>query len=54
MPNGGPVDFDLEKYNPKLEAMLLEAVNGPHTPYSRKDLELAAARVRRKFLTQRK
>ena len=49
VPNGGPVNFDIEKDSPELEAMLLEAVTGPHTPYSRRDLELAAARVRRRL-----
>lgn len=47
----------LERYEPldpsfdnkKLEAVLLEAVRGHHSPYSRKDLEAAAARVRRRI-----
>jgi len=34
---------------PRLEAMLLEAVTGPHTPYSRADLEAAARRVRKQL-----
>lgn len=38
--------LDPECDGPRLEAMLLEAVTGPHTPYSRADLEAAAQRVR--------
>ena len=40
------VPFNPEEESPELEAMLLKAVTGPHTPYSRKDLEDVAMRVR--------
>ncbi len=40
--------LDPESESRELEAMLLEAVRGPHSPYSRKDLESVAARVRRR------
>jgi len=40
---------DPEFDSPQLEAMLLEAVRGPHSAYSRKDLEAAARRVRRRI-----
>jgi antitoxin (DNA-binding transcriptional repressor) of toxin-antitoxin stability system len=40
--------LDPEIDSPQLEAMLLEAVQGPHSPYSRRDLEAAAARVRKR------
>ena len=49
VPNGGPVNLNLDEDSPELEAMLLEAVTGPHTPFSTKDLEAAAARVRRRL-----
>jgi hypothetical protein len=46
----------LERYEPldpeddsrEIEAMLLEAVCGPHSSYSRADLEAVAKRVRRR------
>jgi len=41
--------FDPEEDGPELEAMLLKAVEGPHTPYSRKDLEAVAEKVRREM-----
>jgi prevent-host-death family protein len=41
--------LDPECDGPELEAMLLKAVTGPHTPYSRKDLDEVAARVRREM-----
>ncbi len=41
--------LDPECDSPQLEAMLLEAVQGPHTPYSRKDLPTAAERVRKRM-----
>ena len=31
--------LDPESDNPQIEAMLLEAVRGPHSPYSRTELE---------------
>ena len=42
-----PVDPEFD--SPEMEAMLLKAVTGPHTPYSRKDLEEVAARVHREL-----
>lgn len=39
--------FDPESESAELEAMLLEAVRGPHSPYSKKDLESIAAKVRK-------
>ena len=42
-----PLDPDFD--SPQLEARLLEAVRAPHSAYSRRDLEAAAARVRRKL-----
>ena len=42
-----PLDPDFD--GPELEMMLLEAVRGPHSAYSRKDLESVAARVRRRM-----
>ena len=41
--------FDPEEDSPQLEGLLLEAVRGPHSAYSRKDLESAARRVRRRL-----
>jgi prevent-host-death family protein len=41
--------FDPEAGSPELEAMLLQAVTGPHTPYSKKDLEAVAAKVKREL-----
>jgi len=32
-----PLDLDAD--SPRLEAMLLEAVNGPHAPYSHAEME---------------
>ena len=43
-PSGGPVDLDLEQDSSKLEAELLKGVQGPFTPYSRRDLVLTARR----------
>jgi antitoxin (DNA-binding transcriptional repressor) of toxin-antitoxin stability system len=43
------VPFDPEEDSPELEAMLLKAVTGPHTAYSRKDSEDVAAKVRREM-----
>ena len=40
-----PLDPDYD--SPELEAMLLQAVTGPHSPYSKKDLLAVAAKVRR-------
>jgi hypothetical protein len=39
--------LDLQDDSPELEAILLKAVTGPHSPYSKKDLESVAAKVRR-------
>ena len=41
--------LDPEEDSPELEAMLLQAVTGPHTPYSKKDLEAVAAKVKREL-----
>jgi PHD/YefM family antitoxin component YafN of YafNO toxin-antitoxin module len=41
--------LDPEYESPELEAMLLKAVTGPHSPYSKKDLESVASRVRREM-----
>ena len=40
--------LDLEDDSREVEAMLLEAVCGPHSSYSRADLEAVAKRVRRR------
>jgi len=37
--------LDPECDSPQLEAMLLEAVRGPHAPYSRKELEAVLEKV---------
>lgn len=37
--------FDPEEDSAELEAMLLKAVRGPHSPYSTKDLEAVAEKV---------
>lgn len=37
--------FDPEVDSPELEAMLLEAVQGPHSPYSRKEMEAILRKV---------
>jgi len=47
VPAAGPRELDLEEDSPELEAELLRAVRGPFTPYSNKDMELIAERVRR-------
>lgn len=47
----------LERYEPldpdhdstQLEALLLQAATSPHSPYSRRDLESVAAKVRREM-----
>jgi len=41
--------LDPEDDSPELEAMLLKAVTGPHSPYSKKDLESVAEKVRREM-----
>jgi hypothetical protein len=46
-PSGGPIDFDIEEDSSELEAELLKVVQGPFTPYSRRDLESTAWRSRR-------
>ena len=47
VPSDGPVDFDLEQDSSELEAELLKGVQGPFTPYSRRDLVLTARRGER-------
>jgi hypothetical protein len=42
-----PLDPDFDSQ--ELETALLQAVLGPHSAYSRQDLEAAATRVRRKM-----
>ena len=44
--------LDPEFDGPELEAALLAAVEGPHSPYSPEDLESAAARVRQRLTRQ--
>jgi len=39
--------LDLQDDSPELEAILLKAVTGPHSPYSKRDLESVAVKVRR-------
>jgi hypothetical protein len=46
-PSGGPVDFDLDQDSSELEAELLKGVQGPFSPYSRRDLDVIAKRCRR-------
>jgi len=41
--------FDPEYESPELEAMLLQAVTGPHSPYSKKDLLAVASKVQRQL-----
>ena len=41
--------FDPEYDSPELEAMLLQAVTGPHSPYSKQDLLAIASKVRREM-----
>ncbi len=45
-PAEGPVDLNLERDSSELEAELLKGVRTGFTPYSRKDLEAIAERVR--------
>jgi hypothetical protein len=40
-----PLDLDAD--SPRLEAMLLEAVNGPHAPYSRAEMEAVLGKALR-------
>ena len=37
--------LDLEEDSPELEAELLKAVNGPHTPYSSEEMRAACEKV---------
>ncbi len=37
--------LDLEEDSPELEAELLKAVNGPHSPYSSEEMRAACERV---------
>jgi antitoxin (DNA-binding transcriptional repressor) of toxin-antitoxin stability system len=39
--------LDPEDDSPRIEAMLLEAVKGPHAPYSRREMEAVLAKVSR-------
>ena len=41
--------FDPDRDSPELEAMLLQAVTGRHSPYSKKDLIAIASKVRREL-----
>jgi hypothetical protein len=41
--------LDPEYDSAELEAMLLKAVTGPHSPYSKKDLDAVASKVRREL-----
>ena len=40
---GAPLD--LEEDSPELEAELLKAVNGPHSPYSSEEMRAACERI---------
>lgn len=40
---------DPEEDSPELEAMLLQAVRGPHSPYSKRDPEAVVEKVRREL-----
>jgi prevent-host-death family protein len=40
--------LDPESDNPQIEAMLLEAVRGPHSEYSRRELEAILEKVSKK------
>ena len=40
-----PRVLDLEENGPELEAELLKAVNGPHSPYSSEDMRAACDRI---------
>jgi len=40
-----PRILDLEEDSPELEAELLKAVNGPHSPYSSEEMRAACERV---------
>jgi hypothetical protein len=40
-----PRVLDLEEDSPELEAELLKAVNGPHSPYSSEEMRAACERV---------
>jgi hypothetical protein len=42
------VVLDLEEDNPELEAELLKAVNGPHSPYSSEEMRAACEEIARK------
>lgn len=39
------VPLDLEEDSPELEAELLKAVNGPHSPYSSEEMRAACDRI---------
>jgi hypothetical protein len=39
------VALDLEEDSPELEAELLKAVNGPHSPYSSEEMRTACERI---------
>jgi hypothetical protein len=40
-----PRVLDLEEDSPELEAELLKAVNGPHSPYSSEEMRAACERI---------
>ena len=40
-----PHVLDLEEDSPELEAELLKAVNGPHSPYSYEEMRAACERI---------
>jgi hypothetical protein len=40
-----PVELDLDEDSPELEAELLKAVNGPHSPYSLEEMRAACERI---------
>jgi len=44
-PSRARFDLDLEEDSPELEAELLKAVQGPHTPYSHAEMDAVLARV---------
>ena len=40
-----PRGLDLEEDSPELEAELLKAVNGPHSPYSSEEMRAACEKI---------
>lgn len=43
-----PLVLDPEEESPELEAELLKAVNGPHSPYSSEEMRAACEEIARK------